>query len=73
MAIAADWPGLERNGKSEEAAVAKLLSYVSRYQNVAKRVLQAYLMSGAGQVRQPTGTGGISADHFRIRRERRLA
>jgi hypothetical protein len=37
VAIAGDWPGLERNGKSEEEAVDKLRSYVPRYMAVAKR------------------------------------
>ncbi|HEX3220430.1 MAG TPA: hypothetical protein VHU77_10520, partial [Candidatus Limnocylindria bacterium] len=37
VAIAADWPGLERNGKSEAEAVEKLRSYVPRYLPVAKR------------------------------------
>jgi hypothetical protein len=37
VAIAADWPGLERNGRDRNEAVAKLLSYVPRYAAVAKR------------------------------------
>lgn len=37
VAIAGDWPGLERNGKSEDEAVAKLRDYVPRYLEVAKR------------------------------------
>src|SRR6188472_2940 len=37
VAIAGDWPGLERNGKSEHEAVAKLMSYVPRYVDVAQR------------------------------------
>jgi predicted RNase H-like HicB family nuclease len=37
VAIAADWPGLERNGKSEAEAVAKLESYLPRYLKVARR------------------------------------
>ena len=35
VAIAGDWPGLERNGKSEEDAVAKLQSYIPRYLRIA--------------------------------------
>lgn len=38
VAVAADWPGLERGGKSEDEAVGKLASYVPRYRSVAKRV-----------------------------------
>lgn len=37
VAIAADWPGLERNGPSEQEAIAKLWSYVPRYIAVARR------------------------------------
>lgn len=37
VAIAADWPGLERNGKSEAEALEKLQAYVPRYVAVAKR------------------------------------
>jgi hypothetical protein len=37
VAVAADWPGLERNGKSEDEAIAKLRSYVPRYMTVANR------------------------------------
>jgi hypothetical protein len=37
VAIAADWPGLERNGKSEDEAVEKLRTYLPRYLAVAKR------------------------------------
>jgi len=35
-AVAADWPGLERGAKTEEAAIERLLSYVPRYAAVAK-------------------------------------
>ena len=37
VAIAADWPGLERGGRDEGAAVAKLRDYVPRYLRVAER------------------------------------
>jgi hypothetical protein len=37
VAIAGDWPGLERNGKSEDEAVVKLVSYLPRYALVADR------------------------------------
>lgn len=60
MAIAADWPGLERNGKSEDEALAKLLSYVPRYQSVAKRAgLDEELRGEADAqiVQRYTGTG----------------
>ena len=38
VAVAADWPGLERGGKTEDEAVEKLMRYVPRYLPVAKRV-----------------------------------
>jgi hypothetical protein len=38
VAIAGDWPGLERNGKSEGEAVEKLRAYVPRYLAIARRV-----------------------------------
>jgi hypothetical protein len=38
VAVAADWPGLERGGKTEDVAVEKLVDYVPRYLPVAKRV-----------------------------------
>lgn len=35
-AVAPDWPGLERGAKTEDAAIAKLESYLPRYAQVAK-------------------------------------
>jgi hypothetical protein len=37
VAGATDWPGLDRWGASEEDALAKLMAYVPRYADVAKR------------------------------------
>jgi hypothetical protein len=37
VAVAADWPGLERGGRTEDQAVEKLGRYVPRYLPVAKR------------------------------------
>ena len=36
VAVAPDWPGLERGAKTEEAAIERLLAYVPRYAPVAK-------------------------------------
>ncbi len=36
VAVAVDWPGLERGAKTEEAAIAHVLAYVPRYAPVAK-------------------------------------
>src|SRR5258706_1867252 len=38
VAVAADWPGLERGGKTEAEAVEKIARYVPRYLPIAKRV-----------------------------------
>jgi hypothetical protein len=37
VATAWDWPGLERNGKTEDEALAKLEAYLPRYATVAGR------------------------------------
>ena len=36
VAVAPDWPGLERGAKTEEDAVERLRSYLPRYSQVAK-------------------------------------
>ena len=36
VAVAPDWPGLERGAKTEEAAIERLQSYLPRYAQVAK-------------------------------------
>ena len=36
VAVAPDWPGLERGGKTEEDAIKRLHSYIPRYSPVAK-------------------------------------
>src|SRR5574338_1554015 len=36
VAVAPDWPGLERGGKTEAEAIEKLRSYIPRYSQVAK-------------------------------------
>ena len=36
VAVAPDWPGLERGAKTEEEAIERLRSYVPRYSQVAK-------------------------------------
>ena len=37
VAVATDWPGLERGAKTEDEAVEKVARYVQRYLQVAKR------------------------------------
>ena len=36
VAVAPDWPGLERGANTGEAAIERLLSYIPRYSRVAK-------------------------------------
>src|SRR5690348_3079337 len=36
VAVAPDWPGLERGAKTGEAAIARLQAYLPRYAHVAK-------------------------------------
>ena len=36
VAVAPDWPGLERGAKTEEAAIARVQAYLPRYAPVAK-------------------------------------
>ena len=36
VAVAADWPGLERGAKTQEEAIERLSSYIPRYSQVAK-------------------------------------
>ncbi len=59
VAVAPDWPGLERGGKTEEAAIERLLSYVPRYATVAKLAgMKAALgnITGVDVVEQYPGT-----------------
>jgi hypothetical protein len=60
VAVAGDWPGLERNGKSEDEAVAKLVSYRPRYAAVAKRAGRAADFDSQTEphvIERYTGTG----------------
>jgi len=60
VAIAADWPGFERNGRDEKDALAKLVSYVPRYAAVAKRARlgsELAAQSGVKIIGRHQGTG----------------
>lgn len=70
FACAADWPGLARAGKSEEAAVAALLAAVPRYAPIAERAGEAFPLTGwtveevertAGDATTDFGAPGIPA------------
>jgi hypothetical protein len=60
VAVAPDWPGLERGAATGEAAVERLLSYVPRYERVAKLagMEKAFAdITGADVVEQVPGVG----------------
>jgi len=60
VAVAPDWPGLERGAASGEAAIERLLAYVPRYAAVARRAgMEAAFaaISGVEVVEQYAGTG----------------
>ena len=49
IAVAPDWPGLERGAKTEEAAIERLRAYLPRYQPVVT-------LAGMGAAFAPTGS-----------------
>jgi hypothetical protein len=60
VAVAPDWPGLERGAKTEEEAIDRLLSYVPRYASVTKLAeLEAAFVNitGVDVIEQYPGTG----------------
>ena len=61
VAVAPDWPGLERGAKTEQAAIDRLLSYLPRYAPVATLAgMQAAFatITAADVVERYTGVGG---------------
>lgn len=77
VAVAPDWPGLERGGTTEQAAVERLLAYVPRYAQVSKLAgLESEIanITAADVVERYPGTGstdfwGISFAFSDIDRE----
>ena len=60
VAVAPDWPGLERGAKTGEAAIERLLSYIPRYAQVARLAeMQAEFetLKDVSVVEQYPGTG----------------
>jgi len=60
VAVAPDWPGLERGAKTEEEAVERLRSYIPRYSQVAKlagMAAQFDTIKNVKVVEQYPGTG----------------
>jgi hypothetical protein len=59
-----DWPGLDRWGTSEDDAIDKLLSYVPRYADVAKRAGLARAFAEAHAVEVVERVPGSSSTDF---------
>jgi hypothetical protein len=67
VAGATDWPGLDRWAKTDDDAVAKLLSYVPRYAAVAERAGMAAEFAAQREVEVVERvTGSSSADYWGI-------
>jgi hypothetical protein len=64
VAGAIDWPGLDRWGSSEDNAIEKLLSYVPRYADVAKRAGMARAFARARDVEVVERVPGSSSTDF---------
>jgi hypothetical protein len=64
VAGAMDWPGLDRGGSSEDAAVEKLLAYVPRYAGVAERAGIASAFARARDVEVVERVPGSSSTDF---------
>ncbi|MGH8929037.1 MAG: hypothetical protein ACRDWH_11840 [Acidimicrobiia bacterium] len=64
VAGAMDWPGLDRWGASEEAALVKLSSYVPRYARVAERAGVARAFKRAGELEVVERVPGSSSTDF---------
>ena len=64
VAGAIDWPGLDRWGTSEDNAMEKLLSYVPRYADVAKRAGMARAFARARDVEVVERVPGSSSTDF---------
>jgi hypothetical protein len=60
VAVAPDWPGLERGAKTEDAAIARLESYIPRYAPIAKlagRDAEFAAITALDVIEQYSGTG----------------
>ena len=58
VAVASDWPGLERGAKTREAAIARLQAYLPRYAPVAK-------LAGMGAEFAAVATDAATIPRFR--------
>ncbi|HMN12133.1 MAG TPA: hypothetical protein PKD55_07400 [Bellilinea sp.] len=67
VAIAPDWPGLQRADKTEESALARLETYIPRYVKVAARAgLEKEFTSQKPWDVQERYTGNTSTDYWGI-------
>ena len=64
VAVAPDWPGLERGAKDGEAAVAKLRIYLPRYAQVAKLADMEMEFGSIEQVAVVEEYAGVSSTDF---------
>jgi hypothetical protein len=64
VAAAADWPGLDRWGTSEDSAIAKLASYTARYRGVAERAGLARELDAQTDVEVVERVPGSSSTDF---------
>jgi hypothetical protein len=64
VAVAFDWPGWDRNGKTEEAALEVLERYRPRYRKVAKLAGMAEEFDAAGELTVVERVEGSSTTDF---------
>jgi hypothetical protein len=64
VAVAPDWPGLERGAKTGEAAIEKLQSYLPRYAQVAKLARVGKEFAAITDVNVVEQYGGIGSTDF---------
>lgn len=64
VAAAQDWPGLDRWGSTEEAAIEKLLAYLPRYAPVAERAGLGDELAAQTRVEVVERTPGSSSTDF---------
>ena len=64
VAVAPDWPGLERGAKTGEAAIGRLVSYLPRYAGVAARAGLGTEFSGVSDVNLVEEYVGVGSTDF---------
>ena len=64
VAVAIDWPGLERGAKDEAGALEKLLAYVPRYLPVAKRTRLGWELEAQTELHVVERYRGVGSTDF---------